>query len=79
MAVTRNQVAKEANVSSATVSRVFNNPNSVSQELRDNVLSAAKKLQYVPNKAASQLRRKGTGVIAVVKINKKIEIIIGDH
>ncbi len=71
MAVTRNQVAKEANVSSATVSRVFNNPNSVSQELRDSVLSAAKKLQYVPNKAASQLRRRGTGVIAVVKINKQ--------
>lgn len=70
MPVTRNQVAKKANVSSATVSRVFNNPESVSTDLREKVLLAAKQLNYIPNRAASQLRRGGTGVIAVVKINK---------
>lgn len=70
MPTNRNEVAKLANVSSATVSRVFNNPNSVSQELRKKVLEAAKTLNYIPNKAASQLRRRGTGVIAVVKISK---------
>ncbi len=72
MAITRDLVAKKANVSSATVSRVFNNPTSVSPALREKVLQAAKQLNYVPNKAASQLRRKGTGVIAVVRV-KKIE------
>jgi DNA-binding LacI/PurR family transcriptional regulator len=70
MPITRDQVAKEAGVSSATVSRVFNNPNAVSETLREKVISVAKKLNYVPNKAASQLRRSGTGVIGVVKINK---------
>lgn len=70
MSITRDLVAKKANVSSATVSRVFNNPNSVSPKLREKVLLVAKELDYVPNKAASQLRRKGTGVIAVVRVKK---------
>ncbi|MGD1822260.1 MAG: LacI family DNA-binding transcriptional regulator [Pleomorphochaeta sp.] len=70
MGITRDLVAKEANVSSATVSRVFNNPNAVSPELRKKVLDVSKKLNYIPNKAASQLRRSGTGVIAVVKVEK---------
>jgi len=71
MQTTRDQVAKEANVSSATVSRVFNNSESVSEELKKRVLLAAKKLNYIPNKAASQLRRRSTGKIAVVQINKE--------
>ncbi len=70
MPITRDQVAKHAKVSSATVSRVFNNPESVSEQLKKKVLKAAQELNYVPNKAASQLRRSGTGVIGVVKINK---------
>ncbi|MCY1152439.1 MAG: LacI family DNA-binding transcriptional regulator [Sphaerochaetaceae bacterium] len=70
MPITRDQVAKQANVSSATVSRVFNNPESVSEQLRNKVLKVARELNYIPNKAASQLRRSGTGVIGVVKINK---------
>lgn len=70
MPITRDQVAKQANVSSATVSRVFNNPESVSEQLRNKVLRVARELNYIPNKAASQLRRSGTGVIGVVKINK---------
>ena len=70
MHITRDIVAKKAKVSSATVSRVFNNPNSVSLELREKVLLVAKDLNYKPNIAASQLRRSGTGVIAVVKVNK---------
>lgn len=74
MQTTRDQVAKEAKVSSATVSRVFNNNDSVSDELKQKVLKAAKKLNYIPNKAASQLRRRGTGKIAVVKINKEDRI-----
>lgn len=70
MPMTRNQVAKLANVSSATVSRVFNNPLSVSPLLRDAVLQAATELGYTPNKAAALLRRKGTGVLAFVELEK---------
>lgn len=71
MQITRDQVAKLAKVSSATVSRVFNNPDSVSLPLREAVLLSAKKLGYTPNKAAGMLRRKGTGVIAFVELQKE--------
>ncbi len=70
MPITRDQVAKLAKVSSATVSRVFNNPRSVSQPLREAVLQAATELGYTPNKAAGMLRRRGTGVIAFVELEK---------
>ncbi len=59
----RKQVALEAGVSEATVSRVYNNPDSVSPKKVAKVKKAAKKLGYTPNKYASALRRKGTGVI----------------
>ncbi len=71
MQITRDQVAKLAKVSSATVSRVFNNPEAVSPPLRDAVLRAAKDLGYTPNKAAGLLRRKGTGIIAFVELEKE--------
>lgn len=71
MSITRDKVARKAGVSSATVSRVFNNPESVSKELREKVILVSRNLNYKPNKVASQLRRKGFGVIAVVKVNKE--------
>jgi LacI family transcriptional regulator len=71
MQITRDQVAKLAQVSSATVSRVFNNPEAVSPPLREAVLQASQKLGYTPNKAAGMLRRRGTGVIAFVELEKK--------
>jgi LacI family transcriptional regulator len=71
MPATRNQVAALAHVSSATVSRVFNNPGTVSPQLRDAVLEAARQLGYTPNKAAGMLRRRGTGVIAFVELEKE--------
>lgn len=71
MSINRDQVAKKANVSSATVSRVFNSPSSVSENLRKAVYDAANELGYKPNKAAAQLRRSGTGIITVVEFDKK--------
>jgi len=71
MQITRDQVAKLAKVSSATVSRVFNTPGSVSSPLREAVLQAAQELGYAPNKAAGMLRRRGTGVIGFVELEKK--------
>ena len=68
--VTRDMVASEAGVSSATVSRVYNSPDSVSPEKRAAVTSAARRLGYTPNKSASALRRQGTGIITLVEFDK---------
>ncbi|MBU2511344.1 LacI family transcriptional regulator [bacterium] len=62
-APTRKQVALEAGVSEATVSRVYNRPNSVIAEKVERVKTAAQDLGYCPNKYASALRRNGSGVI----------------
>ena len=67
---TRNDVAALAGVSSATVSRVYNNPESVSEYKRTSVIQASEKLGYSPDKSASALRRKGTGKIALLDIKK---------
>ncbi len=63
-------MAELARVSSATVSRVYNDPQSVSPEKRKTVLEAAGKLGYRPNKAASTLRRSGTGTIMLLECEK---------
>ena len=51
-------VAREAGVSKATVSRVINNAPNVGDELRQQVLSAIKKLHYQPNRAARSMKKK---------------------
>ncbi|NCC64652.1 MAG: LacI family transcriptional regulator [Spirochaetia bacterium] len=71
MPVNRDSVAKLAKVSSATVSRVYNTPEKVSQELRGQVLDAANILGYLPNSAAATLRRKQTGILAFVEFSKE--------
>lgn len=68
--ITRDDVAQKARVSSATVSRVYNRPGTVSPEKRDRVLSAAAVLGYEPNRHASSLRRSGTGRITLVEFTK---------
>lgn len=55
MAVTLKDVAKEAGVSSVTVSYVLNNKNRVSDETKERVWQAVHKLNYVPNQAAKLL------------------------
>lgn len=70
MRITRDNVASLAKVSSATVSRVYNNPDSVSDDLQRRVYAAAKTLGYAPNALAASLRRKGTGTLAFVEFNK---------
>jgi len=68
--ITRDDVARKAGVSSATVSRVYNSPGSVSEEKRKAVLAAAEALGYAPNQHASSLRRNGTGRITLVEFRK---------
>ncbi len=59
-------VAKEAGVSSATVSRVLNNSGTVSQKRTDIVNAAIKRLDYYPNSVARSLKVKSTATIAMV-------------
>ncbi|KEO81297.1 LacI family DNA-binding transcriptional regulator [Tumebacillus flagellatus] len=59
-------VAKKANVSISTVSRVFNNPESVNQEMRERVLKVIEELGYAPNPFASGLRDNRSKVIVAM-------------
>ena len=54
-------VARSAGVSIATVSRVINDPSSVSGEKRQKVLNAISRLKYCPNIHAAVLGRAGRG------------------
>ncbi len=63
MTVTRDDVAQAAGVSSATVSRAFNTPSLVAPDKVRRIAAAAKKLGYVPDRHASALRRRGTGIV----------------
>ena len=59
-------VAKLAGVSRTTVSRVLNEPDSVSESLLARVREAAALLNYVPSNAARSLRSGRTGTIALL-------------
>ncbi|QNF30906.1 MULTISPECIES: LacI family DNA-binding transcriptional regulator [Metabacillus] len=59
-------VAKLANVSPATVSRVLSNPELVSKETRQKVLDVINEVNYKPHIVARQFRTKETKIILVV-------------
>jgi LacI family repressor for deo operon, udp, cdd, tsx, nupC, and nupG len=59
-------VAKLADVSTATVSRALAKPEQVSPQARARVLDAIAKTGYVPNPAARSLRSQKTGMVLVV-------------
>lgn len=60
MSVTIKDVARRANVSPATVSRVFTGSANVSPENREAVLQAARELNFKPNHLARSLKLKKT-------------------
>lgn len=64
--VSMKQIAQEAGVSIATVSRVVRNNPSVNPELRRRVLEVVKRYNYEPNSNARSLHSKSTGLIALV-------------
>jgi LacI family transcriptional regulator len=64
--VTIQDVARAAEVSPATVSRVLNTPQGVSEELRRRVLAAVEELGYRPNSQARSLRTRATRVLGVI-------------
>lgn len=59
-------VARVAEVSPATVSRVLNGKQSVDEELAERVRDAARQLDYRPNALARNLRRSRTSLWAVI-------------
>lgn len=60
------EVAKEAGVSVATVSRVINNSEAVTNSTKEIVQSAIKRLNYKPNLIGRNLRRKETRLILIL-------------
>jgi LacI family transcriptional regulator len=63
------EVANEAEVSVATVSRVLNSNGYVNEETRKKVLEAIKKLDYKPNAVARSLFKKQSKTIALIVPN----------
>ena len=59
-------MAKAAGVSTATVSRVFNQVGSVNEELREKVYAVARELDYKPNAIARSLKTKETKQLAYI-------------
>jgi LacI family transcriptional regulator len=59
-------VARHAGVSVATVSRAFNRPDSVREDVRVRVLEIARTLGYSPNPAAKALRLQRTHIVGAV-------------
>jgi LacI family repressor for deo operon, udp, cdd, tsx, nupC, and nupG len=58
-------VAKQAGVSTATVSRVLSQPNVVAPATRRRVLQAVERLRFEPNSTAKNLRTLKTGKLLV--------------
>lgn len=71
---TLKDVAKRANVSQMTVSRVINHPEQVTEELKELVYRAMKSLDYHPNIAAKALANKRTQVIKFI-ILEEIDVV----
>ncbi|MCG5214103.1 LacI family DNA-binding transcriptional regulator [Streptosporangium sp. KLBMP 9127] len=60
------ELARLADVSVATVSRVFNNPEVVNQETREHVLRVAADLGYQPNESARTLATKKSHMVGLI-------------
>ncbi|WP_297428409.1 LacI family DNA-binding transcriptional regulator [Clostridium sp.] len=66
MKITIVDVAKKANVSVATVSRVMNGNYPVKEETRKKVLEVIEELKYIPNMQARELTQQKSATIGVV-------------
>lgn len=76
MSATIRDVAKQANTSISTVSRVINKSPRISKETTKRVQKAIKDLQYFPNARGQSLARKRTGVVAfVAKVSRNTAFI----
>ncbi|WP_072592784.1 LacI family DNA-binding transcriptional regulator [Streptobacillus ratti] len=64
--ITIKDVAKKANVSEATVSRVMSNSPLISDKTKRKVLKVIKELDYFPNSAAVSLTKSSSRIIGIV-------------
>lgn len=60
------EIAKECNVSIATVSNILNHKGKVGEETRKLVLETVEKLNYVPNVAAKNLKQRTSKTIGII-------------
>lgn len=67
--ITIYDIAQEANVSVATVSRVINNTAPVRQSTRTKIMDLIRKYQFQPNALARSLTKKETGTIGIIVPN----------
>ncbi|MRM88972.1 LacI family transcriptional regulator [Faecalicatena contorta] len=63
--ISQEQIAKELNISRATVSRALSNSGLVTEETKKQVMEMAEKLDYRPNIAAQELAKKRKNKVAV--------------
>ena len=77
MSVTIKDVAKLANVSISTVSRVLNGNVIVSQEKVDRVMAAAEQLQFVPSAIAQSLKHQKTHKIGMLVSDLSVSFFPG--
>lgn len=66
MSVTIREVARQAGVSVATVSRAFTGSGPVGAHTRERVLRVAEQLRYIPNGAARSLTTSRTHTLGVL-------------
>ena len=64
--VNMKELAKELNLSVATVSKALHDSYEISAQTKKKVLEAAARLNYTLNPYASSLRKKGSKTIAVI-------------
>ena len=62
---TMHDIARDAQVSQTTVSRVINNHPNVNVAVRERVMNSIKKLNYVPNKAAQTLKKQNSNTLGL--------------
>lgn len=63
--ITMKEIAKLANVSQPTVSRIINGHKGVNEEVAKKVLKVIEEVGYVPNKAAQTLKRNQSNIIGI--------------
>lgn len=71
MSITIKDVAKEAGVSIATVSKVINNKPSISEATRQHVFSVMEQMNYHPNAQASNFAKKRSENIVFIAVVEK--------
>jgi LacI family transcriptional regulator len=64
--IRQSDIAKKLNVSRITVSKALRGHPDISQEMKNKVIKAAKKMGYVPNLIATQLNTRKTFTIGIV-------------